>query len=69
MKDYLMELAKLSGKCLVVFIFAFVFINTTKLRTGSYVALDGGIDVFTGYQENSVSLSNGPGYLEVRIVD
>ena len=23
MKDYLMELAKLSGKCLVVFIFAF----------------------------------------------
>ena len=64
-----MELAKLLGKCLVVFIFAFVFINTTKLSTGSYVALDGDIDVDTGYQSNSVSLSNGPGYLQVRIID
>lgn len=28
MKDYLIELAKLSGKCLVVFIFAFLFFLT-----------------------------------------
>ena len=30
MKDYLIELAKLSGKCLVVFIFALVFFLTVE---------------------------------------
>ena len=30
MKDYFMELAKLSGKCLVVFIFALVFFLTVE---------------------------------------
>ena len=31
MKDYLIELAKLSGKCLVVFIFALVFFNVAEI--------------------------------------
>ncbi len=37
MKDYLMELAKLSGKCLVVFIFAYVFFSTAELNVDASV--------------------------------
>ena len=37
MKDYFVELAKLSGKCLVVFIFALVFFSIAEFNVDARV--------------------------------
>ena len=49
MKDYLIELAKLSGKCLVVFIFALVFFSIAEFNVDARVFQGGfswNVDIF-----------------------
>ncbi len=43
MKDYFIELAKFSGKCVVVFIFAFVFIEQFSNSIFTVYAIQDGV--------------------------